>query len=35
MVKCEHLFGGEMKQQVMFCEINLCQVASYLVEGSN
>lgn len=35
MEKCEHLFGSEMKQWAIFCGIHLCQVASYLVEGSN
>lgn len=35
MVKCQHLFGSETKQWVIFCGINLCQVAIFLVEGSN
>lgn len=35
MVKCEHLFGSEMKQWVIFCRIILCQGVNYLVEGSN
>lgn len=35
MVKCEHIFGSEMKQWVIFCRIFFCQGVNYLLEGSN